>query len=358
MITPFRRLALVLAALPALAAAGVSDDCRTDLDSIPAFMLENDAGGRDVWNREGAAHFDQALSEARAAVASVADEPACTVALRAYLRAWRPGHLGLRGAEPAKQASTRDDTPRVQWLSPQTALLTLPSFDPKLREAVEQLLAKNHAELARRPNWIIDVRGNGGGSDSVYASVLRWTGPLVAADTQVEYLSTAANIEATRQVCALFAPGDAECEKSMQNERERMQSVAPGSWVLQQAGDAYLTTRQPALEPKRPARVAILVDDACVSSCEQFLLDVRQSFSVKLVGQHSRGTLDYSNLRPHVLPSGRRTLMYAVTRTKRMPGMPVDGIGVMPDVYLPPEAVGVPADALVGRVREWLENKL
>ena len=75
-----------LAGLPMSALAGISEDCRKDLECIPAFMLENDAGGRDVWNREGAAHFDQALAEARAAAASVTDEPACTMALRAYLK--------------------------------------------------------------------------------------------------------------------------------------------------------------------------------------------------------------------------------------------------------------------------------
>lgn len=345
-----------LALFPVVAAAGVAEDCARDLESIPAFLLDNDAGGRDVWAREGAKHFETALSEARTAVAAVTDEPGCTVALRAYLKAWRPGHLGLRGAEPPKPAVTRDESPRLRWLSPHSVLLVLPSFSPQWREPIEQLLAKNRADLLKRQNWIIDVRGNQGGADSAYASVMKWTGPLERADTQVEYLATPANIEATRQVCALFAPGDAVCEKAMQGERERMQSVAAGSWVLQQPGDAYLTTRQDSLEPKRPARVAILVDDNCVSSCEQFLLDVRQSFSVKLVGQHSRGTLDYSNMRPHPLPAGKRTLMYAVTRSKRTPGMSVDGIGVMPDVYVPPAAVGTAEDALVERARVWLES--
>ena len=36
--------------------------------------------------------------------------------------------------------------------------------------------------------------------------------------------------------------------------------------------------------------------------------------------------------------------------------MPVDGIGVMPDVYLPPGATGTGDDALVERVRRWLEK--
>jgi C-terminal processing protease CtpA/Prc len=62
---------------------------------------------------------------------------------------------------------------------------------------------------------------------------------------------------------------------------------------------------------------------------------VRQSFNVKLVGRRSHGSLDYSNLRPRPLPSGERMLMYAISRTNRLPGLPVDVAGVPPDIYLP-----------------------
>ena len=92
------------------------------------------------------------------------------------------------------------------------------------------------------------------------------------------------------------------------------------------------------------AAVSILVDDGCKSSCEEFLLAARQSFAVKLVGQHSGGTLDYSNLRPYPLPSGDRILLYAVTRSLRIPAMPVDGIGVMPDVFVPADVDWAAAD--------------
>jgi len=76
----------------------------------------------------------------------------------------------------------------------------------------------------------------------------------------------------------------------------------------------------------------------------------RQSFSVKLVGQHTGGTLDFSNMRAFPLPSRGRVLLYTVTRSKRIPAMPVDGIGVMPDVFVPA------GGDLVKGVTRWLEG--
>ena len=110
------------------------------------------------------------------------------------------------------------------------------------------------------------------------------------------------------------------------------------------------------LEPHRPSRVAILIDGGCGSSCEQFALEARQSFSVKLIGQHTFGSLDYSNLRPHDLPSGRRRLWYATTRSTRIPGLMVDVAGVPPDIYLPIEAGDDAKYEEVRRLQSWLEG--
>jgi len=121
-------------------------------------------------------------------------------------------------------------------------------------------------------------------------------------------------------------------------------------------GDATSYGREERLEPHRPSRVAILIDGRCASSCEQFALDARQSFSVKLIGQHTSGSLDYANLRPHDLPSGKRRLMYATTRSARIPGLMVDVAGVPPDIYLPVEAGDDPKYDEVKCAQSWLEG--
>jgi len=55
-----------------------------------------------------------------------------------------------------------------------------------------------------------------------------------------------------------------------------------------------------------PRRVAVLMDSGCASSCEEFLLEVRQSSKVTLMGTHSRGMNDYGGWRRVSLPTNRK----------------------------------------------------
>jgi C-terminal processing protease CtpA/Prc len=135
-----------------------------------------------------------------------------------------------------------------------------------------------------------------------------------------------------------------------------MRKAVPGTYVAMEDSGAMSYARVERLEQHRPSRVAILIDGGCGSSCEEFVLEARQSFNVKLVGQHTFGSLDYSNLRPHDLPSGRRRLWYATTRSSRIPGLLVDVAGVPPDIYLPIQAGNDARQEEVRRVQSWLEG--
>ena len=200
------------------------------------------------------------------------------------------------------------------------------------------------------------MRGNGGGSDSSYTPLMPWLLPDEVVRASTEILATPANIEGWTRVCALSAPGDSECEKSLSDSIARMRKAAPGAYVTMGGSSRMSYGRIEGLEPHRPSRVAILIDRRCASSCEQLALEARQSFTVKLIGQRTYGSLDYSNLRPYDLPSGRRRLWYATTRSTRIPGLMVDVAGVPPDIYLPVEAGDDGTQELVRRVQSWLEG--
>ena len=235
-------------------------------------------------------------------------------------------------------------------------LLTLPSFQDRYRAAVATLLDTHRAVLAARPNWILDVRRNSGGSDSTYTPLLQWISSDEMVSLGAEWLSTPANIEGQEKVCALLSPGDQACVDFAAEAVSQRRTVKPGEYVPQESGDLISYTRVSTPEPRRPARVAVLVDHDCASSCEEFLLAARQSFHVKLIGRNSEGALDYSNLRLHALPSGVRQLQYATSRSARLPQLQVDLGGIMPDIYLPPPKDEAGRAEEIVRVQRWLEG--
>ncbi len=336
--------------------------CLADLDALPGFLLSNDAGGRDIAAQRGPA-LDEALERTRGRAREAIDDAACIDALRAYLRVWRNGHLSIVALQPAGSAAgvpapTISDAraPRFRVLSSQTTLLTLPTFNDRYAPLIAGLVAAHRREIVSRPNLIIDVRRNNGGSDSSYAPVL----PIVAANVtrtpNAEFLATPDNIAASEAVCALPEVAAAVCMRFMAPVIEAMKAAPSGTYVL--------PTRAPRIEveaPHRvlasPRRIAVMIDRTCGSSCEEFVLLARQSFKVKTFGRPTAGSLDYSNLRPHDLPSGKRRIFYATSRSLRLPANPIDGFGIAPDQLLPTPENDAAFDAEVRTVRAVLEGR-
>jgi hypothetical protein len=340
----------------------VSRECVMDLESIPGFLSENDAGAKDELALLGQAHFDHAFTQARQVAAQAQDAATCRDALTQYLRAWRKGHLRVKdtpGADaqsgPAGTSGTAVSAslaPAIRLLSRKTLLLTIPSFESEYRVPLVSLIRQSREELLNHSNWIIDVRNNRGGSDSTYDPLLPWLMPDEMAEGVGEWLATPANIEAQEKACPA---GDEDCRTQIADAIKRMRAAQAGTYVPQQAGPKYQYTRVEKLEPHRPMRVVVLMGESCASSCEQFLLTVRQSVNVKLLGHRSYGALDYANLRPHVLPSGKRVLWYAISRSSRLPDFPIDVAGVQPDIYLPAAAGEDAHKNELSQAQQWLE---
>ena len=349
-------------------AATPGETCVQDLRAIPGFLLENDTGARQHLAQKGQAYFDQTLATSSQAASTALDAAACDAVLENYVGMWRKGHLHVKPgsavdiAKPAPAPAAAggqaapSKAPTLQLLSSQTVLLNLPSFRGNHSAAMQALLDTHREELAARPNWILDVRRNGGGSDNTYAPLLQWISSGEMVRVGAEWLSTPANIAGQESVCALLAPGDAACAAFAGQAVSQMRTVKAGEFAPQQPGGTISYLRVDGQTPQRPARVAILIDRDCASSCEEFLLAARQSFHVKLIGRNSYGALDYSNLRLHALPSGVRHLQYATSRSARLPHLQVDLGGIQPDIYLPPPKDEAGREDEIVRVRRWLEG--
>lgn len=133
-----------------------------------------------------------------------------------------------------------------------------------------------------------------------------------------------------------------------------MRSTENGGFT--QSATRYNFEHNPSRDSAAKRKVAVLMGNKCGSSCEQFLLTVRQAFNVKLLGRNSAGALDYSNLRPYPLPSGERDLIYAISRSHRLPFLPVDITGVLPDILLPQPKNERESALEILRVKNWLEG--
>jgi hypothetical protein len=364
-----RKLCLsVVIALPVSAFAADNAyspaQCVADLDDLNAFIRANDAGAADALADHGPA-IEQAFGKARQDAAQAEDMTTCGRLLHGYARTWRPGHIAVaptpgnetKGEGKDAQADAKPAVdpmaPRFKVLGKNTVLFVIPTFDDLYAPVMQKLVADNRAVLASHKNWIIDVRDNGGGSDVTYAPLMGWLLDGDLRGYRTEYFVTPANIKAQEAICARTSD-PAHCNKEMAPVLAKMRTAAPGSFVL--SGTDRIEYEKVKLEAKRPARVAVLTDHACGSSCEQFVLEARTSYRVKVIGRPTYGSLDVSNLRPHLLPSGRAQLYYATTRTTRLPDMRIDTIGVAPDILLPKPADEAGREAELRQVQRWIEG--
>jgi hypothetical protein len=245
--------------------------------------------------------------------------------------------------DPARYTESQNTRFAVRRLSPRTLVVTVPTMDHTRRPELDSVLAAHHDEIVRTPNLVIDVRGNGGGSDVTYFGLL----PLLYTDSirsvGVSILSTPENIrkfELVLQDTTFPAAQKPPIRQLVEQLRAR-----PGELV-----DRGPSARGYDSVLPLPRRVAVLMDRGCGSSCEQFVLAARDSRKVTLFGDRTAGVLDYANVHALDTPCPHIRLNYATSRSNRLPHDPVDPHGIAPQVP-------VPADELfpVEWVQRWLE---
>lgn len=343
--------ALPPAGVPAASAA--PSTCSMDFDSTTVIVRRDYAG----YPTKGVGH-EAALASltdsVRHDVSAATDVVSCTKALRRWIAFFRDRHLSIVDRQPSAAAdavampsSANARLPTLSTLDDSTLLLRLPDFGQSLKPTIDSLLHANSARLAASPYLIIDVRGNGGGWTASYSELL----PFIYTDPirvdGVDAWGSPGNIAALRALVASTS-GPAAIRAQARVVLARMEAH-PGTFVLF-ASDTVVTL--PSVYPT-PRAVAIIVDHRCASTCEQFVLDARQSRKIVVLGsENTGGLLDFGNARAVELPSRGRRLHVPFTRSHRLPATPLDLTGVGPAVRIPPGT----ADA-IEYVRKFLAAK-
>ncbi len=88
------------------------------------------------------------------------------------------------------------------------------------------------------------------------------------------------------------------------------------------------------IQKNSPKQVAILVNNKTASSGEAFILQVKQSKKVKILGIPTYGVVDYGSSGLFDFGCSIYKLRMPMWRTMRLPDYPIDNIGIQPDVYL------------------------
>ena len=219
--------------------------------------------------------------------------------------------------------------PYIDVVNEHTLLLRIPSFEFSEKVWIDSVVAANKSQIGLYPNLIIDLTNNGGGSDASFEALLPliYTGPIRT--IQTTYYSTPFNIQEYKDYLSL--PDLTESDRKMlieaigKLERHPFEFVTLTDSITEEVVDSiYLY----------PKQIAILINEGCASTTEQFLLAARQSRKVKLYGKHTMGVLDISNMKTVDSPCHDYSLAYSWTRSLRLPHYPIDDIGIQPDFFL------------------------
>lgn len=203
------------------------------------------------------------------------------------------------------------------------------------KPAIDSLVAANRAALLATPYLIVDVRGNCGGYTGSFDAVL----PLLADGPifrhGVDLWTSEANVAWLRSwLTTEGVPEDLRAQiarvlPAMEANPNSFVEFAPDEEVAFDGGHPL------------PRAVAVVVDRECASSCEDFVLDARQSGRVTVLGtENTRGSIDSGNVRSTWLPGWRR-LRVPTSRSRRLPAERLNGVGIAPAVRIPEGADAV-----------------
>jgi hypothetical protein len=188
------------------------------------------------------------------------------------LGAWRRQYPAA-DASAAGPTRRRPQVYRLERLDSATLLLVLPTMNEGVRNQLDSLMEANRPLLERTPNWVIDCRNNGGGSDITYRLVTPylytqrlWYDRMqvyATPDNAGKYddLSKDENYPASVQKY-----GRKMARKIRRNEGAY---IGKGGRVRGKSGKVL----------PNPQRVAVLINGQCASSCESFVQRIKAARS-------------------------------------------------------------------------------
>ncbi|WP_162800062.1 S41 family peptidase [Pedobacter jeongneungensis] len=243
--------------------------------------------------------------------------------------------LGSFKMEGSKQSSTElisDAAVASKILSTKTLYIKISTFNQSNAKNIDSLFKANRSNLSKMPYLILDLRNNGGGADFSYRPITPYLYTNTFREIGADVLSTSDNIAGWAAIATTNGlPPDqkvfiSDVIEKMEQSKGKLVSFSDDHNVTLDSVKPY------------PQKVIILINKNCGSTTEEFLLLAKQSSKVTLMGEHTAGVLDYSNVRGADFSCMPYMLYWATSRSRRIDeGIAIDNIGIMPDKVLKPE---------------------
>ncbi|MFI5452891.1 S41 family peptidase [Pedobacter sp. UC225_61] len=344
-------LALLLACIP-LSSFSQQCDCQLNFDYTVSHVKSDYAGFNDKIKSSNKKAFEKFTAALRKRAIAVNNTDSCYVILRTWTNYFEDSHLRAqldwryreKHPETVKRLNQqfaktkRISTPteklesktNFKLLDNKTIVLRLPSFLWDEKRNIDSLLKAYEHQLKTLPNWIIDLRGNDGGTDYAFSGLMPYIYTTPIKIKPDEYLSSSENIKILTENL-----NDSQLSKEGKDfiaNLIKLMKQYPNKFVNPSGKDNFEIKLDTVYQ--YPTKVAILIDRNTASSAESFLLSAMQSTKVKVYGENSSGMLDYNNTQYFDIPCKDFNLVIPIGRSKRLPENPIDNIGVKPDIKM------------------------
>ncbi len=217
-------------------------------------------------------------------------------------------------------------------LDAQTNYLRVPTFSGHSSAMLDTFYQNHDAQVRAKPYLIIDVRNNGGGNDGNAIPLWKYiyTGPF--RDDVVDVFVTKDNIKMLENWYGFMSKDTVNFKpnslQGMRNEIDRMKGLPEQTFMRRSNGGTV------SLDSvyKWPAKVAIIVNNKCASSCESLLFWAKESKKTILVGENSGGYVGYGEIGGVDTPCFGFNLGCTMTRYRKARKFEV--VGIAPDYRL------------------------
>ncbi len=222
---------------------------------------------------------------------------------------------------------------RVEKLDSNNTLIVLPPFTlPNAEQYVSELVTRNAALITSSKNLIIDLRNNPGGDENAFTplfpyiaqgAITRKGGKFRASQENLILLThELKSIQAYPQFRETLEPKLRTVVRKIESNMGQMVDGPDKTFSFPQ-------------NQNNPQKVVILVNKNTASTAESVSLESKQSTKTIIMGQNTKGLADYIEVRDLGMPCFGWRLAFALALSSRLPGQPIDNIGLKPDVIIP-----------------------